>query len=85
MSKSNNLSRYINLHYIRAAIEANTGQTLSFKEIRELLIEEGLVTERQLKYFSQDFRGYGEFYEDVPATREVSSDEIEELDQILKF
>jgi len=83
MRNTNSPTKYINLYYIRAAIEANTGKTLSFQEIRDLLVEEGLVTERQLKRFSQDFRGYGEFYEDAPATREVPADEIEELDGLL--
>ena len=85
MRTTNSPTKYINLYYIRAAIEANTGKTLSFQEIRNLLVEEGLVTERQLKRFSQDFRGYDEFYDNSPATREIPTDEIEELDQILGF
>jgi hypothetical protein len=83
MRNTNSPTSYINLYYIRAAIEAKTGKTLSFQEIRDLLVEEGLVSERQLRRFSQDFRGYGEFYEDSPATKEVTTEEIEELDQIL--
>jgi hypothetical protein len=85
MRTTNSPTKYINLYYIRAAIEANTGKTLTFQEIRDLLVEEGWVTERHLKRFSQDFRGYSEFYDNAPATREVPTDEIEELDQILGF
>ena len=37
----------INLHYIRAAIKANTGRDLSFSEIKKYLVEEGLITKAQ--------------------------------------
>ena len=56
-------SQSINLIYIRAAIEANTGVVLSLEEVRKLLIEEGLITESQARKYAQIFRGYGEFYD----------------------
>ncbi len=37
----------INLHYIRAAIQQATGFRLSLGRVRELLVEEGLITQRQ--------------------------------------
>ena len=52
----------INLHYIRAAIEANTGKHLSLEEVRELLIEEGLVSKKKADREAVIFRGYDEFY-----------------------
>lgn len=58
-----NPSQSINLAYIRAAIEANTGVTLSLEEVRQLLIEEGLITQSQANKYAQIFRGYGEFYD----------------------
>lgn len=65
-------SQTINLIYIRAAIQANTGVELSLEEVRKLLIEEGLITQSQAKKYAQIFRGYGEFYEGEDYT--VSSD-----------
>lgn len=56
-------SQSINLVYIRAAIEANTGVSLSLEEVRELLVEEGLITRSQATKYAQIFRGYGEFYD----------------------
>lgn len=57
-------SQAINLIYIRAAIEANTGYRLPLERVRELLVEEGLITPYQAKQHAQIFRGYAEFYED---------------------
>ena len=34
----------INLVYIRAAIQAKTGKRLPLERVRELLVEEGLIT-----------------------------------------
>lgn len=65
-------SQTINLIYIRAAIQANTGVELSLEEVRKLLIEEGLITQPQAKKYAQIFRGYSEFYEGEDYT--VSSD-----------
>jgi len=53
----------INLIYIRAAVEAATGQRLKLDEIRTLLVEEGLITAAQAKKHAQIFRGYSEYYD----------------------
>ena len=56
----------INLIYIRAAIEANTGIRLPLNRVRTLLYEEGLITKNQAENNARDFEGYGEFYnEDI--------------------
>jgi hypothetical protein len=52
----------VNLHYVRAAIEANTGQRLRFSEIRRLLVDEGLLTARQAQEEARAFEGYGSLY-----------------------
>ena len=52
----------INLHYIRAAIEANTGIRLSLPEVRRYLLEEGLITKKQAEEDATVFTGYGELY-----------------------
>lgn len=56
------MSSNINLYYVRAAIEANTGVRLSIKETRQYLLEEGLITQKQADEDSSEFRGYAEFY-----------------------
>lgn len=53
----------INLHYIRAAIEAATGIHLTLPEVRTYLVEEGLITQRQADEDAQLFTGYDELYE----------------------
>lgn len=53
----------INLHYIRAAIEANTGIRLSLERTRELLVEEGLITKAQARKYAKIFRGYSEYFD----------------------
>jgi len=67
-------SQAINLIYIRAAIEANTGYRLPLERVRELLVEEGLITPYQAKHHAQIFRGYAEFFEDDPDTGGAPSD-----------
>lgn len=71
----------INLVYIRAAIQANTGQRLSLERVRELLVEEGLITKRQAETEAVIFRGYGDLYwTDIPTTEvEDSLDDQEGL------
>jgi hypothetical protein len=60
----------INLIYIRAAIEANTGQRLSLERVRQLLVEEGLITPSQARDHAQIFTGYGDFFSfDAAETR----------------
>ena len=71
----------VNLHYVRAAIEANTGQRLRFSEIRRLLVEEGLMTERQAREDARAFEGYGSLYstESFDRTEEPRIDTTEGL------
>jgi len=57
----------INLVYIRAAIEANTGIRLTLEKTRQYLLEEGLITEKQASEEAEIFTGYHDFYwQDVP-------------------
>jgi len=64
-------SNGINLIYIRAAIEANTGVKLSLEEVRQYLIEEKLITPSQARNHAQIFRGYSEFYDQEDYTVEA--------------
>ena len=62
-------SRMINLVYIRAAIEANTGIRLTLEKTRQYLLEEGLITQKQADEDAVIFTGYGDFFfGDVPTT-----------------
>jgi len=55
--------KHVNLHYIRAAIEKNTGvYGLSLEQVRNYLVEEGLLTPSQARRYAHIFNGYGEFY-----------------------
>ena len=70
----------INLVYIRAAIEANTGIRLGLKEIRNLLVEEGLITAYQAKTRAPIFKGYGDFYDaDDYTVRHVSVTSMDDV------
>jgi len=53
-----------NLYYIRAAIQARTGQVLKFDKIRQLLLEEGLVSQQELDRnpMAKEFDGYGRYF-----------------------
>jgi hypothetical protein len=64
----------INLHYIRAAIEANTGVRLSLQDVRRYLVEEKLITKEQAARNAQIFTGYGEFYETDVSLRSTKED-----------
>lgn len=65
----------INLVYIRAAIEANTGIRLSLEETREYLLEEGLISKKDDAVI---FTGYGDLYwTDIP-TRDVDDNDDQE-------
>lgn len=68
MSPNDNNGNKINLHYIRAAIEANTGVRLSLEDTRRYLVEEGLITRSQAKRYAKIFTGYQDFYEDYTGT-----------------
>lgn len=73
-------SQAINLIYIRAAIEANTGFKLPLEQVRELLVEEKLITREQAKNHAQIFRGYHEFYDfDDFTVEDVRPDPEEDL------
>ena len=56
-------SQEINLVYIRAAIEANTGIRLSLEQTRKYLVEEKLITPYQAKNHAHVFRGYSEYFD----------------------
>lgn len=74
----------INLIYIRAAIRERTGQELSLERVRDLLLEEGLITPAQAADDNLIFRGYAEFFETEEAATQMESVEYlieQELDQ----
>ena len=52
----------VNLIYIRAAILQATGRKLSLEQVRDYLLEEGLISTRQAQDENLIFRGYDEFY-----------------------
>lgn len=69
-------TQVINLIYIRAAIEANTGVKLSLEQVRQYLVEEGLISQRQAQTKAPIFNGYAEYFasddfaiEDKPSDR----------------
>lgn len=61
----------INLIYIRAAIRERTGQELSLERVRDLLLEEGLITSAQASDEDLIFRGYDEYFETEEAAKPV--------------
>ena len=65
----------INLHYIRAAILANTGQRLSLQRVRQLLIEEKLVTPAQVS--GAIFTGYGDYFGADSAEAQIDDNDTE--------
>tara|TARA_R100001510_G_C7648190_1_gene205490 strand:+ start:1239 stop:1532 length:294 start_codon:yes stop_codon:yes gene_type:complete len=69
----------INLIYIKAAIEAATGVSLTLKEVRQYLLEEGLITPKQAKKEATIFRGYSEFYDYDYGESKTESDPAKEL------
>lgn len=77
MTPPNKNEKYsINLHYIRAAIEYNTGKRLTLEQVRQYLVEEKLITPDQAKKNAQIFSGYGDFYDtDVSAKNSKQSSE----------
>jgi len=58
-----NPSQAINLIYIRAAIEANTGVKLTLEQVKDYLVQEKLITPYQARHHAQIFRGYAEYYD----------------------
>lgn len=61
----------INLVYIRAAIRERTGKELSLEAVRDLLLEEGLITKKQAQDRDLIFRGYAEYFETEEAAARV--------------
>jgi regulator of replication initiation timing len=75
----------INLHYIRAAIEKNTGIRLSLEKVRQYLVEEKLITPRQAKKYAQIFTGYDDFYgSDTPSRTKENPSEVYRLAEELE-
>lgn len=68
----------INLYYIRAAIEAATGERLPLPRVRELLVEEGLITQRQADEEALEFVDYNEFF--ALDSAETSADDTDFLE-----
>jgi len=68
----------VNLHYVRAAIEANTGVRLPLPRVRELLVEEGLLTQKQADRDAKIFTGYHELFDGDTAERSVEPLDTEE-------
>ena len=52
----------LNLIYIRAAIRENTGRELTLQRIKDLLLEEGLITPSQAKDPDLIFTGYSKYF-----------------------
>lgn len=72
--------RHVNLAYIRAAIEENTGvYGLSLEQVREYLIEEKLLTRPQAMRYAHIFGGYDEFYQLLHEAVDVGEKEFETL------
>ena len=71
------MSSPVNLYYVRAAIEANTGIRLSLKDTRRYLVEEGMIAEDE---DAHEFRGYSEYY----WTDDASSPNVSEDPQEVK-
>lgn len=61
----------INLIYIRAAIRERTGKELSLEAVRDLLLEEGLITKKQAQNRDLIFRGYAEYFETEEAATRI--------------
>ena len=65
----------INLIYIRAAIRERTGQELSLEAVRDVLLEEGLITQAAADDEHLIFKGYDEYFDtDEAATRVENAD-----------
>jgi hypothetical protein len=69
--------KQVNLVYVRAAIEANTGvYGLSLEQVRQYLVEEGLLTVDQARKYAPIFNGYDEFFDFVEAAENTPLDQI---------
>jgi|TARA_R110000796_G_scaffold56214_1_gene130437 hypothetical protein len=80
------MSPPVNLYYVRAAIEANTGIRLSLRKTKQYLIEEKLIPAGA---DASEFRGYSEFYWTDDATtlslQEDPQDVREDIDLALRL
>jgi hypothetical protein len=70
----------VNIHYIRAAILAHTGIKLTLEEVRQYLLEEGLLNKAKAK--NVIFPGYSNLHDGVPAP--MSGERITPVDRIIK-
>lgn len=62
---------HINLHYIRAAVEENTGVTgLSLEQIRDYLVLEGLIPKGKAKKYAPIFTGYSDFFDEIASVED---------------
>jgi len=66
----------INLIYIRAAIRERTGKELSLEAVRDLLLEEGLITKAEAEDEHLIFKGYAEYFDTDEAATTVEDAEI---------
>ena len=66
-----------NIHYIRAAIQAKTGVSLSLEATRDILIEEGLLTKAQANRLM--FSGYDEYYKSDKVIDDTDEEEIKTI------
>lgn len=57
----------LNLIYIRAAIREATGQELTLQRVKELLLEEGLITLKQSRDPDLIFTGYSKYFDSEEA------------------
>ena len=67
----------INLIYIRAAIRERTGQVLPLDTVRNLLVEEGLITPAQARDKNLIFKGYADYFDlERSAARDEKADQL---------
>jgi len=66
----------INLIYIRAAIRERTGQELSLEAVRDVLLEEGLITQAEADDEHLIFKGCDEYFDTDEAATNVENADI---------
>lgn len=66
----------INLIYIRAAIRERTGKELSLEAVRDVLLEEGLITQAEADDEHLIFKGYDEYFDTDEAATNVENADI---------
>lgn len=69
-----------NIHFIRAAILANTGINLTLEQTRDYLVSERLISAAKAKNII--FRGYAEFYDGYVA--EVEEEKTPDLVEVFE-